>query len=101
VDWKSDKQSTTTMSSTEAEYIAAVEASMEAIWMSKFIDGLGGVVSSNKRPMEMLLIQEREIVLKEVHTDDKVADLFTKTMSFNKHYEHAMAIGIVLARSLM
>ncbi|GKF17700.1 hypothetical protein Tco_0062618, partial [Tanacetum coccineum] len=31
VDWKSDKQSTTTMSSTEAEYIVVVEASMEAI----------------------------------------------------------------------
>ncbi|GJU28124.1 retrotransposon protein, putative, ty1-copia subclass [Tanacetum coccineum] len=101
VDWKSDKQSTTTMSSTEAEYIAAVEASMEVIWMRKFIDGLGGVVPSNKRLIEMLLIQEREIVLKEVHTDDKVADLFTKPMSFKKHYEHAIAIGIVLARSLM
>nr|GEY06230.1 hypothetical protein [Tanacetum cinerariifolium] len=31
VDWKSAKQSTTTMSSTEAEYIAATEASMEAV----------------------------------------------------------------------
>nr|GEY33348.1 retrotransposon protein, putative, Ty1-copia subclass [Tanacetum cinerariifolium] len=31
VDWKSTKQSTTAMSSTEAEYIAAVEASIEAI----------------------------------------------------------------------
>ncbi|GKE78150.1 hypothetical protein Tco_1544270, partial [Tanacetum coccineum] len=38
----------------KAEYIVAAEASMEAIWMSKFIDGLGSVVPSNKRPMEML-----------------------------------------------
>ncbi|GJY52276.1 hypothetical protein Tco_0443123 [Tanacetum coccineum] len=107
VDWKSAKQSTTAISSTEAEYIAAVETSMEAIWMRKFIDGLGGVVPSNKRPMEMLcdnepaiaivadpgilkgakhfqrkyhyireVIQEREIVLKKVHTDDNVADPF-------------------------
>ncbi|GKF45587.1 hypothetical protein Tco_0135389 [Tanacetum coccineum] len=38
----------------EAEYIVAAEASMEAVWMRKFIDGLGGVVPSNKRPMEML-----------------------------------------------
>ncbi|GJX26927.1 hypothetical protein Tco_0233223 [Tanacetum coccineum] len=51
VDWKSAKQSTTAMSSTKAEYIAVVEASMEAVWMRKFIDGLGGVVPSNKRPM--------------------------------------------------
>ncbi|GJY87457.1 hypothetical protein Tco_0502085 [Tanacetum coccineum] len=114
------------------EYIAAAEASMEAIWMRKFIDGLGGVVPSNKRPMEMLcdnepaiaiandpgilkgarhfqrkyhnireVIQEHEIVLKKVHTDDNVADPFTKPMSYDKHYEHAMAIGIIPARSLM
>ncbi|GJW45954.1 retrotransposon protein, putative, ty1-copia subclass [Tanacetum coccineum] len=44
VDWKSAKQSTTAISSTEPEYIVAVEASMEAVWMRKFIDGLGGVV---------------------------------------------------------
>ncbi|GJT46782.1 retrotransposon protein, putative, ty1-copia subclass [Tanacetum coccineum] len=132
VDWKSAKQSTTAMSSTEAEYIVAVETSMEAIWMRKFIDGLGDVVPSNKRPMEMLcdnepaiaiaadpgilkgarhfqkkyhyireVIQEREIVLKKVHTDDNVADPFTKPMSLNKTFEHAMAIGIVPASSLM
>nr|GEU61130.1 hypothetical protein [Tanacetum cinerariifolium] len=51
---KSAKQSTTAMSSTEAEYIAAAEASMESVWMRKFIDGLGDVMSSNKRPIEKL-----------------------------------------------
>nr|GEY13606.1 hypothetical protein [Tanacetum cinerariifolium] len=132
VDWKSAKQSTTIMSSTEAEYIVATEASMEAVWMRKFIDALGDVLPSNKRPMEMRcdnepeiaiaadpsilkrarhfqrkyhyireVIQEREIVLKKVHTDDNVADPFTKPMSFNKHFEHAIVIRIVLASSLM
>ncbi|GJV63472.1 retrotransposon protein, putative, ty1-copia subclass [Tanacetum coccineum] len=94
---KSAKQSTTTMSSTEAEYIAAAEASMEAVSMRKFIDGLGGVMSSDKRPMEMLLIQEREIVLKKVHIDHNVVDPLTKPMPVNKHYEHARAIRIVPA----
>nr|GEV05885.1 hypothetical protein [Tanacetum cinerariifolium] len=37
----------------EAEYIVIAEASMEAVWMRKFIDGLGNFVPSNKRPMEM------------------------------------------------
>ncbi|GJY22736.1 retrotransposon protein, putative, ty1-copia subclass [Tanacetum coccineum] len=41
-------------SAIEAKYIAAAEASLEAVWMRKFIDGLGGVIPSNKRPMEML-----------------------------------------------
>ncbi|GJV52400.1 hypothetical protein Tco_1448141 [Tanacetum coccineum] len=54
VDWKSAKQSTITMSSIEAKYIADVEASMKAIWMTKIIDGLGNVVPTNKWPMEML-----------------------------------------------
>ncbi|GJV91274.1 zinc finger, CCHC-type containing protein [Tanacetum coccineum] len=47
------------------------------------------------------VIQEREIFLKKVHTDDNVVDPFTKPMSFNKHFEHAMAIGIVPASSLI
>ncbi|GJR90542.1 retrotransposon protein, putative, ty1-copia subclass [Tanacetum coccineum] len=131
VDWKSTKQSTTAMSSIEAEYIAAVEASIEAVWMRKFIDGLRGVMPSNKRPMKMVcnnepeiaiiddpeilkggrqfqrkyhyireVIQEREIVLKKVHTYDNVADLLTKPVPINRHYEHARAIGIVPASSL-
>ncbi|GJQ94577.1 hypothetical protein Tco_0005716 [Tanacetum coccineum] len=132
VDWKSAKQSTTAMSSTKAEYIAAAEASMEAVWMRKFIDGLEGVVPSNKRPMEMPcdnkpaiamandprilkgdrnfqrkyhyiceVVQEHEIILKKVHTYDNVADPFTKPMPYNKHYKHAMVIGICPASSLM
>ncbi|GJS67924.1 hypothetical protein Tco_0682489 [Tanacetum coccineum] len=132
VDWKSAKQSTTAMSSTEAEYIVAAKASMEAVRMRKFIDGLGDVMPLNKRPIEMIcdtkptiaiandprilrgarhfqrkyhyiheVIQEHEIVLKKVHTDDNVADPFTKPIPFNKHYEHALAIGIVPASSLM
>ncbi|GJQ96839.1 hypothetical protein Tco_0007978 [Tanacetum coccineum] len=132
VDWKSDKQSTTAMSSIEVEYIAAAEASVEAVWTRKFIDGLGDVVPSNKRSMEMLcdnepaitiaadlgilkrarhfqrkyhyireVIQERKIVLNKVHTYDNVAEPFTKQMSFDKHFEHVMAIGIVPASSLM
>nr|GEZ88152.1 retrotransposon protein, putative, Ty1-copia subclass [Tanacetum cinerariifolium] len=40
VDWKSATQSTTAISPTEAEYIVAAEASMEAVWMIKFINGL-------------------------------------------------------------
>ncbi|GJU22486.1 retrotransposon protein, putative, ty1-copia subclass [Tanacetum coccineum] len=129
---KSAKQSTNVMSSIEDEYIDAAEPLMEAIWMRKFINGLGDVMPSNKRPMEMLcdnepalaiardpkilkgarnfqrkyqnihkVIQRGEIVLKKVHTYDNVADPFTKPMSLNKHFEHAMSIGIVPASSLI
>nr|GEU97633.1 hypothetical protein [Tanacetum cinerariifolium] len=114
------------------DYFAAAKASIEAVWMRKFIDGLGGVIPSNKRPIEMLcdnepalaiardprilkgaihfqrkyhyiheVIQQGEIVLKKVHIDDNVVDPFKKPMPLNKHFEHAMAIGIVLVSSLM
>ncbi|GJW53165.1 retrotransposon protein, putative, ty1-copia subclass [Tanacetum coccineum] len=76
VDWNSAKQSTTAMSSTKAKYIAVAESSMEAVWTKKFIDGL-------------------------VHRDDNVVVPLTKPMPFNKHFEHAMAIGIVPVSSLM
>ncbi|GJV86879.1 retrotransposon protein, putative, ty1-copia subclass [Tanacetum coccineum] len=54
MDWKSVKQSTTAMSSTEAEYIVVAKALMKAVWMRKCIDRLGSVVPSNKIPMKML-----------------------------------------------
>ncbi|GJU92255.1 retrotransposon protein, putative, ty1-copia subclass [Tanacetum coccineum] len=46
------KQSTTAMSATEAEYIAASEAAMEAVWIRKFISGLGIVPTINE-PIKM------------------------------------------------
>nr|GEV06388.1 putative retrotransposon protein [Tanacetum cinerariifolium] len=132
VNWRSAKQSTIDESSTEAEYIATTEASIEVVWMRKFIDGLGDVMPSNKRPMEMLcdntlvieiandpkimkgskhyqrkyhyireVIQAGEIVFKKVHTYDNLADPFTKPMPYNKHFEHAMGIGVFSAISLM
>nr|GEU55694.1 hypothetical protein [Tanacetum cinerariifolium] len=48
VDSKSSKQSTIAMSATEAEYIAASEAAMEAVWITKFILVLGIVPTINE-----------------------------------------------------
>nr|GEY59434.1 hypothetical protein [Tanacetum cinerariifolium] len=48
VDWKSSKQSTTGMSATESEYIVASEATMEAVYIRKFILGLGTVPTINE-----------------------------------------------------
>ncbi|GJR24892.1 hypothetical protein Tco_0973419 [Tanacetum coccineum] len=43
VDWKSAKQRIFATLSAEAEYIAAYDASKEAVWVKKFISGLGAV----------------------------------------------------------
>ncbi|KAK1685984.1 hypothetical protein QYE76_046832 [Lolium multiflorum] len=46
VSWASSKQCTVAKSSTESEYIAASEASSEAVWMKRFIVELGVVPSA-------------------------------------------------------
>ena len=45
ISWKSSKQDTIVDSIIEAEYIAASKAAKEAIWIKKFIIGLGVVPS--------------------------------------------------------
>nr|GEZ97429.1 putative retrotransposon Ty1-copia subclass protein [Tanacetum cinerariifolium] len=52
VDWKSTKQSIFTTSSAEVEYVAAYDASKEAVWVRKFISGLD-VVLTIKEPINM------------------------------------------------
>ncbi|GKC24050.1 retrotransposon protein, putative, ty1-copia subclass [Tanacetum coccineum] len=131
IDWKSANQSTTTMSSTEAEYIFASEAAMEAVWIRKFIDGFG-VVPTNKEPMETYcdihgsliitnepgvhsgakyyrskvssireVIEEGDIKLIKVHTHDNIADPLTKALPCTKHVDHASSIRLRPASSLM
>ncbi|GJR32733.1 retrotransposon protein, putative, ty1-copia subclass [Tanacetum coccineum] len=122
VDWKSTKQSIFATSSVEAEYIAAYDASKEAIWVRKFISGLV-VVPTIKEPINMYcdntgaitianesgitkgarhfrakvhylreVIKYGDIKLEKVHTNDNLVDLFTKALAFPKHSEHTSNI---------
>nr|GEV79126.1 hypothetical protein [Tanacetum cinerariifolium] len=131
VDWKSAKQSIFATSSAEAEYIAAFDASKEAVWVRKFIYGLG-VVLTIEEPINMYfdntratditnesvitkgarrfhakvhylreVIEYGDIKLEKVHTYDNLADPFTKALAFLKHSEHTRNIGMLLASSLM
>ena len=131
VDWKSKKQSTIAMSSIEAEYIAASEAAMEAVWIRKFVSGLG-VMPSISLPIKMYCdntaaitfanepgvmkgarhfprryhyVREQvdigEINLLKVHTDDNLADQFTKALAKEKLTKFANGIRLRLASSFM
>ncbi|GKE00799.1 hypothetical protein Tco_1388782, partial [Tanacetum coccineum] len=108
-----------------AEYIATAKAAMEAIWIRKFISGLG-VVPSIDKPMDMYcdntgaitiadelgvqkgvkhfrqkyhfirqVIQEGDIRIPKVHTDNNLADPLTKPMPCTKHVEHASSVMLV------
>nr|GFA33804.1 hypothetical protein [Tanacetum cinerariifolium] len=131
VDWKSAKQSIFATSSAEAAYIAAFDASKEAVWVRKFIYGLS-VVPTIEKPISMYcdrtgaivianesgitkgarhfrskvhylreVIEYGDIKLKKVHTYDNLADHFTKALTFPKHSEHTRNIKMLPASSLM
>ncbi|GKA88745.1 hypothetical protein Tco_0810509 [Tanacetum coccineum] len=119
------------MAAIEAKYIAASKAAMEAIWIRKFISGLGIVPKINE-PIKMfsgnsavLLIANEpgvqrgarqyhrryhyirecielgEINLLKVHTDNNLADPFTKALPKGKLTQHARSMGLRLASSFM
>ncbi|KAK1668425.1 hypothetical protein QYE76_056584 [Lolium multiflorum] len=124
VSWASSKQCTVVKSSTESEYIAASEASSEAVWMKRFIVELGVVPSaldpliiycdnmgaianaqeprSHKRLKHIKLryhsireyIEDGEVKICKVHTDLNVADPLTKALPRAKHDQHQNAMGV-------
>ncbi|GKC77815.1 retrotransposon protein, putative, ty1-copia subclass [Tanacetum coccineum] len=127
VDWKSTKQSIFATSSTDAEYIAAFDASKEAVWIRKFISGLG-VVPTIEEPINMYCdntgaiaiakdhgvtkgarhfrakvhylretIEMGDVRIEKVDTDDNLADPFTKALAFPKHSELTEKIGMIPA----
>ncbi|GJW25636.1 retrotransposon protein, putative, ty1-copia subclass [Tanacetum coccineum] len=118
VDWKSSKQSTIAMSATEAEYIAASEAGMEAVWIRKFISGLGILPTINE-PIKMFCDNSAALYfanepgvqkgarhyhrsnLLKVHTDDNLAYPFTKALPKGKLTQHAKSMRFRLASSFM
>ncbi|GJY78386.1 retrotransposon protein, putative, ty1-copia subclass [Tanacetum coccineum] len=131
VDWKSTKQSIFATSSTDVEYIAAFDASKEAVWIRKFISGLN-VVPTIKEPITMYCdntgaiaiandhgvtkgarhfrakvhylretIELGDVRIEKVDTDDNLADPFTKALAFPKHSELTRKIGLIPASSLM
>ncbi|GJR99790.1 retrotransposon protein, putative, ty1-copia subclass [Tanacetum coccineum] len=131
VDWKSSKQSTTAMSATESEYIAALEAAMEVVWIRKFISGLGIVPTINE-PLNMYCdnsaafhyanepgiqrgarhyhrryhyvrecVELGEIRILKVYTDNNLVDPFTKALSNRKLTQHVRGMGLRPASSFM
>ncbi|KAK1647387.1 hypothetical protein QYE76_065192 [Lolium multiflorum] len=120
----SSKQCTVAKSSTESEYIAASEASSEAVWMKRFIVELGVVPSaldpfviycdnmgaianaqeprSHKRLKHIKLryhsireyIEDGEVKICKVHNDLNVADPLTKALPRAKHDQHQNAMGV-------
>ncbi|GJU34194.1 putative retrotransposon protein [Tanacetum coccineum] len=115
----------------KSEYIAASEAAMEAVWIRKFISGLGIVPTINE-PLNMYCdnsaavhyanepgiqrgarhyhrryhyvrecVELGEIRILKVHTYNNLADPFTKALSNRKLTQHARGMGLRPASSFM
>nr|GFC31285.1 hypothetical protein [Tanacetum cinerariifolium] len=131
IDWKSKKHTTIAMHSAQAEYVAASEAAIEAVWIRKFVGDLGVMPSINK-PINIYCgnstaiifanepgimkgarrflwryhyvreqVETGEIKLIKVHTDDNLADSFTKALPRGMVIDHAKGIRLQLASSFM
>ena len=124
VSWKSSKQDTVADSTTESEYIAASEAAKEAVWIKKFITGLGVVPSvldpiglhcdnngaiaqakeprSHQRSKHILrryhlireIIERGDVRICKVPGDSNVADPLTKQLARPKHEGYVRSFGL-------
>ncbi|XP_056697666.1 uncharacterized protein [Spinacia oleracea] len=74
ISWQSKLQKCVALSTTEAEYIAAVEASKEMLWLKRFLQELG----------LKQVIEEKRMKLKKIHTDKNGADVLTKIVPGSK-----------------
>ena len=124
VSWKSFKQETLADSTTEAEYIAALKAAKEGVWIRKFLIELGlfpnasspldlycdnsGAIAEAKEPRNhqkgkhvmrrVHLIREfidrGEIKICKIHTDLNILDPLIKPLPQAKHERHTRPMGI-------
>ncbi|MCO5588602.1 hypothetical protein L7F22_042559 [Adiantum nelumboides] len=121
VSWISKKQPTVALSSTEAEYKAACFAACEAVWLRRILTDLGVQVATTtlqcdnqscmaiaKNPVFHArtkhieiqyhyvreLIEDEIIELEYCPTLENQADIFTKPLPSNLHYQNLHPLGI-------
>ena len=122
VSWQSRLQKVVALSTTKAEYMTAVEAGKELIWMRDFLSELGmkqkkillhcdnqSVIhlaknaiyqSHTKHTQRRYLwlrerVDENEFVLAKIHTNDNGSDMLTKTLSMEKLIACQRKTGLV------
>ena len=124
VSWRSSKQDTLADSTTKVEYIAALDAAKEAVWIKTLVFRLG-VVPSITNPMDVYcgnngalaqakeprshqrskhtlrrfhlsceIIERGDVKICRVHTNDNVVDPLAKPLPQSKHGSHTRSIGI-------
>ena len=125
ISWKSTKQSVTTSSTMQAEFVACYEATGQAVWLKNFIPGLR-VIDSISEPLTLFCdnqpaviyssnnkssgaakhidikyhvvkdrIQDQTISIKHIRTNAMLADPLTKGLPPSVFKEHVAIMGLL------
>ncbi|CAN0875048.1 Retrovirus-related Pol polyprotein from transposon TNT 1-94, partial [Linum grandiflorum] len=111
VSWQSRLQKCVALSTTEAEFIAATEASKELLWMKKFLNELGfrqerpqlfcdsqsaihlaknSTFHSRSKHIDVRyhwirdVVESKQLQLEKIHTDENGSDMCTKSLPREK-----------------
>ena len=123
ITWKSKKQTTIALSSTEAEYIALSKAGREACWLCNLYEEIGynqlspniikgdneGSISMARNPQFHKrskhiatrwhwvrdLVQNGIVSIESCRDPDQTADVMTKPLSRPKHQKHVKEMGLI------
>ncbi|RVW47730.1 Retrovirus-related Pol polyprotein from transposon TNT 1-94 [Vitis vinifera] len=90
ISWTSNLQKIVTLSTTEAEYVAATEAGKEMIWLHGFLDELG-----KKQEMGILHSDNKLVILEKICGSKNPADMLTKGVTIEKLKLCAASIGLL------
>ncbi len=124
VSWRSAKQTLTTTSTMEAEFISCLEATLHGVWHKSFISGLR-IMDSISKPLRMYCdnsaaifmaknnksgsrskhidikylairehVKEKKVVIEHISTDLMIVDPLTKGMPLLKFKDHVVNMGL-------
>lgn len=121
VSWVSRLQRIVTISTTEAEYVAATEACKEMVWLRSFMKELGKeqdkcrLFSDSQSAIHLAknvafhsrtkhidikyhfirsLLEEGQFTLEKIHTSENPADMFTKVVTVGKLKACSASVGL-------
>jgi hypothetical protein len=120
--WRSKRQQTVALSTSEAEYMALASASQIAVWLRRLLEDLSfeqkqattifednqGCIAMAKNPIThertkhidikyhfvRELIEDKKIAIQYIPTEDMLADIMTKGLARDRHQRICTAIGL-------
>jgi hypothetical protein len=121
ITWASQRQQSVSLSTTEAEFVAASQATKEAIWLNRLFDDIArehekpSLLMDNQSAIRLIhnqefhkrskhievryffvrdMVKRGDLKVKYVASDHQLADIFTKPLSKNKLWYFRDELGM-------